>query len=522
MTTSQRELGFEPVPELFQTNFSTEELAARRLAVLDSIGADDVVLLQGAPAPRRSQLFRQSNDMYYLCGVEVPHAYLLLDGSSRTTTLYLPHRDPGLAASEGEVLNADDAGTARRLTGVEAVRGPEDFASDLQRVVRTRPGARCYTPLGPAEHAQEMVDQLLRAAATAASDPWESDSAREARLVCLLASRFPQLPVADLSPVLHRLRLVKSASELHLLRVAGRLSALGVTEAMRCTRPGMLEHELAAVAGFLFTAGGARGEGYRAIVAAGANAWFPHYGRLDGVLGRNDLVLMDYAPDVAYYTSDIGRMWPASGRFNPLQRLLYGFVVEYHRALIGLVRPGALPRDVLEEAAATMRERVEQLRFPDSPYKQAALAMLSSGGHLSHPVGMAVHDVGDYLRAPLEAGMVFAVDPQMWVPEQRLYIRCEDTVAVTGDGVEVLTGAAPLGVEEIEEAMTVPSQLLPVLGARPYRVGRSMQDAAVHGAAPQGATTQGATTQGATTQGATTQGATGQGATGRGATQGRP
>jgi Xaa-Pro aminopeptidase len=474
MTLSERtraeygELGYEPLPDLFQTNFAPDELAARRLAVLDLLGSDDLALLQGAAAPLVSECFRQSNDFFYLSGVEVPHAYLLLDGRTRATTLYLPHRDGALESSEGRRLSADDADEAVRLTGVEAVRGLEALALDLQRLVLKRGPLRCYTPLSPAEQARAMRDQLLRAAATAASDPWESTSTREARFVRRLNERLPQLAIADLSPLLDRLRLVKSESELALLRVAGRLSALAVSEAMRCTRPGMMEFELAAVANLCFTAGGARGEGYHAIVASGANAWFGHYGRLGSALERGELVLMDYAPDVAYYTSDIGRMWPVSGRYSPLQRLVYGFIVEYHRELLRLIKPGAVPVEILEEASSSMRERIEELHFPDSPYRQGAIAALDFAGHLSHPVGMSVHDVGDYTNAPLVAGMVFAVDPMMWVPEEHAYIRCEDTVVVTEDGIDVLTSEAPLDVEQVEAAMAVASPLLPILAARSW------------------------------------------------------
>jgi Xaa-Pro aminopeptidase len=157
-----------------------------------------------------------------------------------------------------------------------------------------------------------------------------------------------------------------------------------------------------------------------------------------------------------------------SGRFSPLQRLAYGFVAEYHRELLALVRPGALPADILGEAAATMRERIEELRFPDSPYKHGALASLEGAGHLSYPVGMAVHDVGDYGDGPLVPGMVLAVGPTMWVPEEQACIRCADTVVVTGEGNEVLTAAAPLGVEAIELAMAEQSPLLPILAARSW------------------------------------------------------
>ncbi len=470
-TTSQRQLGYEPLPELFQTNFSQDELAARRSAVFDRIGSDDIAVLQGAPAPATSEFFRQTNDFFYLSGVEVPHAYLLLDGRTRTTTLYLPHHDAGVERSEGRRLCADEPEEAGRLTGIESVQGVEALSLDLQRLVLKRGGFRCYTPLSPAEQARAMRDQLLRAAATAASDPWESASTREARFVERLQERFPMLAIADLSPLLDRLRLVKSPSELHLLRTAGRLSALAVTEAMRCTRPGVMEFELAAVANLCFTAGGARGEGYHAIIGGGINAWFGHYGRLGSPLREGDLVLMDYAPDVAYYTSDIGRMWPVNGTYTPLQRVAYGFIVDYHREFLRRVRPGARPADILEESAAVMRDRIGSLGFSEPPYKEAALAALEWNGHLSHPVGMSVHDVGDYTNAPLEVGMVFSIDPMMWVHQERAYIRCEDTVAVTDDGVEVLTSDAPLDLDHVEQVMTEPSDLLPAMAARSWWFG---------------------------------------------------
>jgi Xaa-Pro aminopeptidase len=127
-----------------------------------------------------------------------------------------------------------------------------------------------------------------------------------------------------------------------------------------------------------------------------------------------------------------------------------------------------MPADILAESAATMRERIEELGFAEAPYKAAALAALETTGHLSHPVGMSVHDVGDYTNAPLEAGMVFSIDPMMWVHEARAYIRCEDTVVVTDSGVEVFTADAPLDLDHVEQVMTDPSDLASILTARPW------------------------------------------------------
>ena len=142
-----------------------------------------------------------------------------------------------------------------------------------------------------------------------------------------------------------------------------------------------------------------------------------------------DLVLMDFAPECTYYTSDIGRMWPVNGAYAPWQRELYGYIVEYHKVLLSKIRPGVMPDQVMDEAAEAMREVWERWAFSKEVHREGARRTLDFRGHLSHPVGMAVHDVGRYEGAPLQPGQVFAVDPQLRVPEEQLYIRYEDLVA---------------------------------------------------------------------------------------------
>jgi Xaa-Pro aminopeptidase len=265
--------------------------------------------------------------------------------------------------------------------------------------------------------------------------------------------RLPHIDIKDLTPILDSLRLVKSEREIQLLRKAGKLAALAVTEAMRVTRPGVMEYHLRAVANYIFIAYGAAGESYHAIVASGENIWDPHYSLTDSVLKDGDLVLMDAAPDYHYYTSDIARMWPVNGKYSPWQRELYSFIVEYHKALLGTIRPGLTADEILKVAAEEMSDYVKNHEFSKEIYRRAAERALEFKGHLSHTVGMAVHDVGDYRSTPLKPGVVFSVDPQMWIPEERLYIRVEDTIVVTGNGVEVLTGFAPLELDDVEATM---------------------------------------------------------------------
>ena len=115
--------------------------------------------------------------------------------------------------------------------------------------------------------------------------------------------------------------------------------------------------------------------------------------------------------------------------------------------------------DVLAGAAAVMRKVLAETAFSKPEYERAAREAIEFPFHLSHPVGMSVHDVGEYRGRPLVPGHVFSVDPMLWVPDEHLYIRCEDTVVVTEDGIENLTGHVPLDPREIAAVMREPGLL---------------------------------------------------------------
>ena len=426
--------------------FPAEEFSARRARVFEAIGPSAHALLQGAGPVRGFEVFRQTNEFHYLTGLNVPQSYLLLDGSRRSASLYLPSRGP-LPSSEGTTLGLEDAAELCKLTGVDHVFRLDALASHVPKA------SVIYTPHSPAEGHRCSRDELLRSAKAIAADPWDRDPPREEKFIGALCTLAPHLEIRDLSPVLDGLRSIKSPREIGAMRKAGALSARAVVEAMRSTEPGVMEYQLGAIADYVFQVEGAQGTGYRAIIAGGHNIWYSHYFRNNCPLLDGDLVLMDYAPDIDNYTSDIGRMWPVNGVYSPWQRELYGFIVTYHKAVLKRIRPGAMPRQVLRDAAEEMRAVIEATAFSKPIYAAAAQRCLGFEGHLSHPVGMAVHDVGRYSDRPFEPGVTITVDPQMWIPEENLYIRVEDSVAVTDTGVEVLTYGAPLELDDVEELM---------------------------------------------------------------------
>jgi len=437
----------------FQTDFPADELVARRSQVFDAIGPQAIALIQGAPGVDGFKVFRQSNEFYYLCGIESPHAYLVLDGRTRRTTLYLPHRNEALERSTGAVWSAEDHAEVKLLTGADDVAPVELLSRPTFNAMLRAPRPVLYVPFSPAEGEAQSRDELLGHQAGVAADPWDGRPSREAHFLRLLDERLPSLERRNLTPVLDSLRMVKSAREIELIRQASVLAGLGLLEAMKSTRPGVLEYQVAAAARFTFLANGARFEGYNPIAGGGTNAWLGHYSRNLDRLQAGDMVLMDYAPDLRYYTSDVARMWPVSGTYTDAQRTLANFILEYRAAFFRHIGPGVTPEDVLVLARRDMEPVLARTQFATPSHRKAAEEMLTFRGHLQHPVGMTVHDPGTIWGQPFREGMVFTVDPMMWIPDEKLYLRMEDTIVVTKDGMENFTATLASTPEEIEAVM---------------------------------------------------------------------
>ena len=434
----------------YQVDFPPEEFKKRWEGVFDQIGDDAVAIVQGFALSNGFIIPRQTNAFYYLSGIETPHAYILLDGRDKKVTLYMPPRNVRLERSEGRILNANDGKLIKKLVGVDAVRSTdemrENFPPDLKQ------GNTIYTMFTPAEGQGQSRYELEVANASIAADAWDGRISREGRFVQLLRTRNRRNVVKDLTTMIDNLRSVKSPREIALIRRASQLAGLGMIEAIKSTEPGVWEYQLDGVARYVYLINGARLEAYRSITASGtANISNGHYYRNDSQLKNGDMVLMDYAPDFRYYVSDIGRMWPVNGAYEPWQRELLQIILEYRNVVLDIIRPGITTDQILEEAQKKMKPIMRRYKFSKNIYKKAAEKMVRTGGGvLSHPVGLAVHDDGPYRKGPLKVGHVFSVDPQMWVPEENLYLRYEDTVVVTENGNENFTDFLPSELDDLE------------------------------------------------------------------------
>ncbi len=203
--------------ELFQSDFQAAEFTARHARIFDAIGNEACAIMQGAGRVRRSENFRQTNEFYYVCGVEIPQAYLLLDGRSRKTSMYLQPRNEKQESSEGGEISIDDAALIVELSGVDAVLP----AVELSKALRFAP--ILYTPHSPSEGPAMYRDELLSAEKAIAADPWEARPSREQRFIDRLRANSSNVDIRDLTPVLDGLRIYKSPAEVAVMRRAGRI-----------------------------------------------------------------------------------------------------------------------------------------------------------------------------------------------------------------------------------------------------------------------------------------------------------
>ncbi len=410
-------------------------------------------MVQGATETSSYEKFRQSNQFFYLTGVEVPRAILVIDGRSKSSTLYIAPRNTNAERSEGPVLTPGE--DAVKLTGIERVVPRDGFVAAAKALT----GRIVYTTFRGETRGAGTPDREAAHAAARAADPWDGQKSREEWFMGKLREQATGLEFVNLDPILDAMRMIKSAAEIAVIRESTRIAVQGIMEAMRSAEPGMYEYELEAVADYVFKKSNAQGIAYFALVAAGKNASWPHYHASQTRTKDGDLVLFDYAPDYKYYTSDVTRMFPINGKFTPDQRELYTIYVKLYQALMTSIRPGKV-RDILQDVVRKMDAVMAEYKFANPRNQEAAGRFVaryrtqatSGRSSLGHMVGMEVHDVGVPFDE-LKPGMIFTIEPAMTIQDDRVYVRLEDVILITPGGYENLSSIAPVDVPDIEKLM---------------------------------------------------------------------
>lgn len=418
-----------------------EEFRARREALAKKVQAAHgraVVLVRGASKASDMGPFVQNQDFLYLTGIAEPDLALLLipaaDGTLARDELLVPPFSRFAATWDGNFL-APGEETAKR-TGFAAAGNVRSLARTLDELLAADAAGKrpkLVTLVDPAPRLGSTPGKAADAAKEMRGDKFDGRPSREEAFVAAMKAKIDGLDVAGLEPMLLQMRARKSPGEIALLRASSRIAAEGIAEAMKSARPGLYEYQIAATARFVFSLRGAGPDAYAAIVGAGPNGCILHYNACTKQLAEDDLIVMDYAPTVHGYCSDVTRTFPASGTFTLEQRKLVQDVYDVQQALIAMVKPGVTISGLYAACAKMLVDR---------GYR--------NDHGCTHHVGLAVHDPS---IDELEAGMVVTVEPGAYLRDKGMGCRIEDMVLVTATGCEVLSKDVPSTPDAIEALM---------------------------------------------------------------------
>jgi len=391
--------------------------------------------------------YRYDSNFYYLSGFSEPEAVLVLvSGIEPKTILFCREKNPEREVWDGYRVGPD---AAKEQYGFDAAYPIVQLDEKLAELMGNQPAL--HYPVG---HDAAWDQRILRLRG-------------EVQAKVRSGIRAPN-EIYDVRTLLNEMRLFKDEHELAIMRRAAEISTHAHRRAMQFTHSGQFEYQIEAELLHEFCRHGARHPAYPSIVAGGANACVLHYVGNNARLKDGDLLLIDAGCELDGYASDITRTFPVNGRFSAAQKDVYELVLAAQAAAIACARPGS-PWNAPHDAAL----RVLAQGFIDFKLCQGSVdSVLESESYkrfymhrTGHWLGMDVHDVGDYKigddwRA-LQPGMVFTVEPGCYirpaddVPQAlwNIGVRIEDDVAITAQGHEVLTKAAPKTVTEIEELM---------------------------------------------------------------------
>jgi len=383
--------------------------------------------------------FAQHRDILYLSGVDQEESILLLFPDAPYVylkeILFLRETNEHIAVWEGEKLTKQ---RAFEVSGIKSVYWLTDFHKVLKEVMSYADTMYINTN----EHYRASVET----------------ETREDRFIKWWKENYPAHKVEKSNPILQRLRSVKESEELDLLQKACDITEKGFRRVLSFVKPNVMEYEIEAEFAHEFIRNRSKGFAYTPIIASGNNANVLHYIENNQQCKEGDLILLDVGAEYANYSSDMTRMIPVSGRFSDRQKEVYNAVLKVKNEATKLLVPGTLWKEYHVEVGKIMTSELLGLGLLDkadvqneNPEWPAYKKYFMHG--TSHHLGLDTHDYG-LLHEPMQANMVFTVEPGIYIPKEGFGIRLEDNVVIQKSGEPFnLMRNIPIEVEEIESIM---------------------------------------------------------------------
>ena len=408
------------------------ELKPKSLAVFNSndiypIGADSTLP------------FEQHRDIFYLSGIDQEESILVLFPNAyekkQREILFIRKTDEHIAIWEGAKLTKAQAND---ISGIQTICWLEDFEAVFQKL-----STQCDTfYFNTNEHYRQSVETQTR----------------EDRFIKWCKKQYPAHSNAKSNPILQKLRSIKDDEEIKQLQTACDITEKGIRRLLSFLKPGIWEYELEAELVHEFLRNRSKGFAYEPIIASGMNANILHYTKNNQQCKAGELVLLDVAAEYGNYSADLTRTIPVSGVFTKRQREVYNSVLRVKNEATKLLIPGMIWKDFHLEVGKLMTSELQGLGLLDkadiqneNPDNPAYKKYFMHG--TAHHLGLNTHDYG-LLHLPMEANMVFTVEPGIYIPHEGFGVRLEDDVVIQKSGAPTnLMKNIPIEVEDIESIM---------------------------------------------------------------------
>ena len=420
----------------------------RQKKISKVIGDGALILTSGHENVRNFEVnnkFRVESNFFYMTGFEEPEAvFVYRPGKLPERILFVRKKDKVREQWEGFRFGPD---AVSDFFAVDAGFENHELTNKLPELLKNC--SKLYYPIGNHHYDKLIIDALTNTRALSGR------------------SGFGLLPIEDPSEIIGENRIIKTKDEIDWVRKACELTSLGMTNAMKATKPGMNENQIEGILLNTYKSHGSRRVAYNPIVASGNNTCILHYDYNNETLKDGDLFLIDAGCEWKYYASDITRTFPVSGKFSKIQKDFYQQVLTTQKNIINLVKPRISFEELQQKTIKLLAKSLIELGFKKSEDEiiETEFYKRYYPHKIGHYLGLDTHDAGLYQvdgkPRPLEPGICLTIEPGLYVMPDDSYapkellglgVRIEDNLLITESGNEVLT-TAPKEINDIENTM---------------------------------------------------------------------
>ncbi len=389
-----------------------------------------IILFSGKAVEKlgdESYPFTPQRNFYYMTGIDrQDNIYLMYKKDNICNhILFIPRYDEIKAKWVGAVLLPDEV---RNISGIDKVYYTDEFYEIISGILFSKRIESVYL---------DLENRYF-------------ENKRECFCIAeKFAANYPYIVIKNAHNIIAEFRMIKEKEEVENIKKAISITKKGICSMMKHAEPGMFEYEIEAYFDFELKKNGVKDFAFKSIAASGKNATVLHYSDNNSKTGENDLILVDVGAQYKYYNGDITRTFPVSGKFTPRQKQIYNIVLEGQKIVIDAIKPGLEFKrlnEILKEYYAVELKKIGLI----SDYDQVSEYYYHG---VSHLLGLETHDVGRHNEGLIEKGMVFTVEPGLYIADENIGIRIEDNIVVTENGCKVLSEDIIKTVEDIENFM---------------------------------------------------------------------